>query len=177
MWLPKSDPSEKFNKLEKSTFFENSTLSDPWNEIWVCLGLFFILWLFFEIEIIWGSRFSWKDWIFLPFCEDHKNFSKLSWFFKTHVMDFNPSSFSTRHFPEVNSITSPRLHTTQKQKLNYFLRGFHYEEIWCFFIRFSNMIFHIKEMTLFSSKALKWKKNLEEKWGKYEVNLFGRWYE
>jgi hypothetical protein len=26
--LPKSDPSEKFSKLEKSTFFKNSTLSD-----------------------------------------------------------------------------------------------------------------------------------------------------
>jgi hypothetical protein len=36
------------------------------------------------------------------------------------------------------------------------------------------MIFPYKIMTLFSSKALKWKKNLEEKWGKYEVNLFGR---
>jgi hypothetical protein len=28
LWFPKSDPSEKFNKLEKSTFFKNSTLSD-----------------------------------------------------------------------------------------------------------------------------------------------------
>jgi hypothetical protein len=56
LWLPKSDPSEKFNKLEKSTFFKNSTLSDPWNEIWVLFGIF-CFWDFFEIEIIWGSRF------------------------------------------------------------------------------------------------------------------------
>jgi hypothetical protein len=29
LWLPKSDLSEKFSKLEKFTFFKNSTLSDP----------------------------------------------------------------------------------------------------------------------------------------------------
>jgi hypothetical protein len=33
LWLPKSDPSEKFSKFVKSTFFKNSTLLDPLNEI------------------------------------------------------------------------------------------------------------------------------------------------
>jgi hypothetical protein len=102
---------------------------------------------------------------------------KLSRHLETFLRFFLPQNFPTWLFPEVNSITPPRLHTSQKRKLNYFPRGLHYEKIWCFFIRFSNTIFPYKRMTLFSSKALKWKKNLEEKWGKYEVNLFGRWYE
>ncbi len=58
---------------------------------------------------------------------------------------------------------SPSPHK-QKERLKFFLEASITKEIWCFFIRFFNMIFPYKRMTFFSSKALKWKKNLEERW-------------